>query len=194
MWVWSLMTPGDESSESISDGDFEYGGSRPGWTDGFSVKMCRCGWKVTELTQRPWQIGTARDVIKVLTLHLLLIRFEVIKVVEIAHDNRLREKKSVNLHAWHGISGLAYHGKRNGQHTSDSAKWSHNFPPNSDRGHITVSNCCLLRKKDRIERFEVKETLRDKLIKWGSIPIRMAICRLNLPSLQQPTRTSLELI
>lgn len=44
-----------------------------------------------ELTQCPRQIWTTSDVIKVLALHLLLVRFTVIKVIEVADDNRHRQ-------------------------------------------------------------------------------------------------------
>lgn len=76
------------------------------------------------LTQRAWQIRTARNVVKVLTLHLLLIRLEMIEVVEVAHDNR--------------------HGKGNGQYARDGAQRSNNFAPNTDGRHVTITDCCLL--------------------------------------------------
>lgn len=124
------------------------------WRQKEILRLNRFFRLATWLTQRPRQIGAARDVIKVLTLHLLLIRFEVIKVVEIAHDNRLwKAFGEYPSETSRKTPEATYHRKRNGQHTSDSAQRSHNLAPNSDRGHITVSDCCLYRNMRNFREF-----------------------------------------
>lgn len=43
------------------------------------------------LAQSAWQIRTTRHMIEVLRLHLLLVRFTVIEVIEIGNYNRHRQ-------------------------------------------------------------------------------------------------------
>lgn len=48
-------------------------------------------FRVRRLTQRSWQIRATSNVIKVLTLHFLLVGLTMVEVIEVAHDNGNRE-------------------------------------------------------------------------------------------------------
>lgn len=66
-----------------------------------------------EPTYSSWKIGTTGNVIKILRLHILLIRLSMVEIIEIGNDNWYR--------------------KSDCEHTSDGTQRSDNFSPNTDR-------------------------------------------------------------